>query len=182
MKEAISMGRYDLSSYTVRVLILLILPCVPLHAQHALAQEVVVIQQFIGSWEGQGELFGSKASFSMKWESVLGQQFVRLTFENGTKGPDGIDRTLQAVAFYKPIGEGRLEGTWFDSRGKVLPLQVSTEPTTLTTLWGTSSTEQGRTTYRLVDKGTIEVEDFVLKDDQWHQFGHATYQRVLGNQ
>ena len=176
------MGRYNLSTYTVRVLVFLILLYAPLHTQHALAQEVAVIQQFIGSWEGQGELFGSKASFSMKWESVLGQQFVRLTFENGTEGPDGISRTLQAVAFYRPIGEGRLEGTWFDSRGKVLPLQVSTEPTTMTTLWGTPATEQGRTMYRLVDKGKIEVEDFVLQGDQWHKFGHATYQRVPRNQ
>ena len=176
------MGRCNVSTFTMRVLVLLILLYAPLHTQHALAQEVAVIEQFIGSWEGQGELFGSKASFSMKWEWVLGQQFVHLTFENGMQGPDGTDRVLQAVAFYKPIGEGRLEGTWFDSRGTVQPLQVSTELTALTTLWGTPATEQGRTVYRLLDNGKIEVEDFVLKGDQWHKFGHATYRRLARDQ
>ena len=175
------MGRYHVFTCTTRVLALLILLQSPVHAQDAVAQQIPVIPEFIGAWEGQGDLFGSEATFSMKWEWVLGQQFVRLTFENRMQGPDGVERTLQAQAFYRPVGEGRLEGTWFDSRGMVLPLVGSTEPTTLTTLWGTPATEQGRTVYRLLDEGLIEVEDFVLKGDQWHKFGQAIYRRVASN-
>ena len=176
------MEHFHASTLTARVLALLFLLQAPLLSQAALAQDDSVLHQFIGAWEGEGELFGSEAAFSMEWEWVLGGKFVRLAFENGIQGPDGIDPILQAVAFYRPIGEGRFEGTWFDSRGTVLPLQVSTEPTTLTTLWGSPATEQGRTVYRLLDKGKIEVEDFVLKGDQWQKFAHATYRRVERNQ
>ena len=175
------MGCYHVVTCMTRVLTLLILLQAPLSAQDALVQESPVIHQFIGAWEGRGDLFGSDAAFSMKWDWVLGQQFVRLTFENRMQGPNDVDRTLQAQAFYKPVGAGQLEGTWFDSRGIVLPLLGSIEPTTLTTLWGTPATEQGRTVYRLLDEGQIKVEDFVLKGDQWHKFGQAIYRRVASN-
>ena len=128
------MGRRDINTYAIRVFVFLMMLYAPLLTPHVSAQEATVIQHFIGSWEGQGELFGSKVSFRMEWEWVLGEKFVRLEFENGMQGPDGVDPILQAVAFYRLIGEGRLEGTWFDSRGMVLPLQASTEPTSCPSL------------------------------------------------
>ncbi len=114
----------------------------------------------------------------MKWDWVLGQQFVRLRFENNMRGADGVERVLAAEAFYKPLPNGRFDGTWFDSRGVVLPLQGSIEEATLTTLWGTPETEQGKTVYRLLDGDQLEVTDFVLQNEQWNQFGHAIYTRV----
>ena len=175
------MGRDHVLKGTTRVLALLMLLQTPVHAQDSAAQQIPVISEFIGTWKGQGNLLGSEATFSMKWEWVLGQRFVRLTFENRMQGPDGVERVLQAQAFYRPVGEGRLEGTWFDSRGMVLPLVGSSEQTTLTTLWGTPATEEGRTVYRLLDEGLIEVKDFVLKGDQWQKFGQALYRRVASN-
>ena len=161
----------------VGIIAYLIILLVSLSTQRALAQEFPVIKEFIGVWEGHGKLFESEASFSMKWEWVLEKQFVRLTFQNKMPGPEGKNRILKAQAFYKPKEPGQFEGTWFDSRGMVLPLQGSTEDGVLTILWGTPESEQGRTVYRLLDESQIEVEDFVFKDSQWHQFGHATYKR-----
>ncbi len=156
------------------LIILLALHCAP----RAWAQEVRLIDQFIGTWEGQGKLFGADAAFSMEWEWVLEQQFVRLIFQNKTQSPDGGERILKAQAFYRPIGAGRFEGTWFDSRGMVLPLQGTAEENKLTTLWGTPETEQGRTVYRLVDESHLEVKDSVLQGGEWHEFGHALYERL----
>ena len=132
----------------------------------------------MGEWEGQGKLFGRDATFSMKWESVLGQQFVRLTFQNRMESEDGAARVLEAQALYKPTGPSAFEGTWFDSRGVVQPLRGSVEAEALTVLWGTPETEEGRTIYRLLDENRIEVEDFVLRDGEWSQFGSASYGRV----
>ena len=175
------MRRHTVSTRTNLTLTLLITLLAPLCTQRVSAQEVLVIHQFIGAWEGHGTLFGADATFSMKWEWVLEKQFVRLTFQNKMQSSEGVERILKAQAFYKPIGAGRFEGTWFDSRGMVLPLKGSAEQTTLTTLWGTPETEQGRTVYRLVDKSHLEVEDFVLKGDQWHHFGQAIYRRLARN-
>ncbi len=157
---------------------LLVILLAPLCTQQALAQEFPVIDQFIGAWEGRGTLFGADAEFSMEWEWVLDQQFVRLTFENRIQDADGTERILKAQAFYRLIEAGRFDGTWFDSRGIVLPLEGNAEQATLTTLWGTPETEQGRTVYHLLDESRLAVEDSVLQGDQWHTFGHAIYRRL----
>ena len=74
----------------------------------------------------------------------------------------------------------RFVGTWFDSRGVVLPLRATADQTTLTTNWGTPDTEQGRTVYRPSAKSELVVSDSVLTDGEWHQFGRAKYwRRVL---
>ena len=170
--------RYTVSTRSNRAPALLITLLALLSTPRASAQEVRLIDQFIGTWEGQGKLFGADAAFSMEWDWVLEQQFVRLIFQNKMKTPAGEERIFRARAFYRPIGAGRFEGTWFDSRGMVLPLQGTAGENSLTTLWGTPETEQGRTVYRLLDESHLEVEDSVLQDGQWHQFGHALYERL----
>lgn len=140
-------------------------------------QEDTLLHQFTGAWDGYGKLFGNEATFTMQWEWVLERQFIRLVFQNKIEREGRIAHKLDAQAYYKPIGAAQLEGTWFDSRGMVLPLQGSIEHHTLTMIWGTPETEQGRTVYRLLDRNRIEVEDFVWRNDQWDQFGHALYKR-----
>ena len=127
-----------------------------------------VIAALIGSWSGEGELFGQPATFAMTWAWELDGQFVRLTFDNGA---------IEAVAHYRVDGSDRLSGTWFDSRGEVVELRAVATDSTLTTRW-IAETEQGRTIYRVVDEATVEVEDAVLTDDGWRPFGRATYRRV----
>jgi hypothetical protein len=139
-----------------------------------------VFHLLVGAWEGTGSLFGSEASFRMEWEWVLNDRFVRLTFQNRREGSDGVERVMDAQAFYKPAKTGHHEGTWFDSRGVVQPLQGENVDSVLTVLWGTAETEQGRTVYRVQGEDQLEVEDAVLKEGQWHPFGRAVYRRVEG--
>jgi hypothetical protein len=144
----------------------------------AQVQTPALIDRFTGEWEGKGTLMGADAEFKMTWERVLQGKFVRLTFQNKMRGSDGVDRVLNAQAFYKPEASGQFSGTWFDSRGMVLPLKANAEGDTLTTHWGSADTEQGRTIYRLVDQNKFEVEDFVLRGGEWRRFGSAAYQRT----
>jgi hypothetical protein len=144
----------------------------------AFAQDGSSINRLIGAWNGKGKLFGAEAEFMMTWEWVLADKFAHLTFQNKIKRSSGEEQVFKARAFYKPEGEKQFQGTWFDSRGMVLPLQASAEDSALTTLWGSPETEQGRTVYRIIDRDTIEVNDFVLtKDGQWRNFGYAVYHR-----
>jgi len=135
----------------------------------AVAQEAFV-NNLIGLWHGNGKLFGSNAEFKMNWEWTLDKKFVYLTFQN---------KVIKAQAFYQATGADEYIGTWFDSRGMVLPLKAGVKDSALVTLWGSPETEQGRTIYRLMDPDKIKVSDFVLKDNEWHQFSEAVYNRVF---
>ena len=97
------------------------------------------IDELVGSWTGTGKLLGTDSDFSMQWEWVFDGKFARLTFQN---------KFLKAEAFYKATRSDQYEGTWFDSRGKVLPLKAKVENATLVTHWGSDTTERGRTVYR----------------------------------
>jgi hypothetical protein len=161
--------------YTCRVLAFAVVTLVA--GTGASAEDVSVIDGFIGTWEGEGRLFGIDATFSMQWERVLDEQFVRLTFRNRLEVADGEQRGLDAIAFYRPRDDGGFDGTWFDSRGSVHPLSASADQATLTTSWGTPETEQGRTVYHLISAGQLDVQDVVLRGEEWQPFGRATYRR-----
>ncbi|MFQ5652713.1 MAG: DUF6265 family protein [bacterium] len=132
------------------------------------AQEEALLDSFIGSWRGAGTLFGQQAEFVMTWERVLHGQFVRLSFRNPA---------IQAEAFYHLTDSPESRGTWIDSRGVILPLTAVVHDSVLETTWGSAETEQGRTTYRLLEPNAMNVTDFVFKDGQWRRFGHARYTR-----
>ena len=139
-----------------------------------------VIERLIGSWEGEGKLFGRPARFSMSWSWTLGQQFVELRFENRLVQEDGTEqKVLEAVALYRVTDDGTLSGTWFDSRGQVVELNAAATADTLSTHW-TADTEEGRTTYRVIDADTVEVEDHVLGEEGWRAFGSAVYRKMDG--
>lgn len=139
-----------------------------------------VIEHLIGSWEGEGELFGRPARFSMSWSWTLEQQFVELRFENRLVQEDGsAQKVLEAVALYRVTDDGALSGTWFDSRGQVVELSAAATADALSTHW-TADTEEGRTTYRVIDADTVEVEDHVLGEEGWRPFGSAVYRKTDG--
>ena len=146
-------------------------------SENVTAQEAL-FERFLGSWSGAGQLFGAEARFEMNWERVLDNKFVRLTFRNSFKDSGGGERSLNAQAFYKATSEGRFRGTWFDSRGMILPLKSTFEDSVLTTLWGAPESEEGRTVYRLHADDRIEVDDYINKDGKWQRFGHAVYHRA----
>ena len=133
------------------------------------------IDRLRGTWTGKGRLFGAEATFSMVWRTVLEGKFMRLIFENRVPVAGGGDRVLKAQAFYRTLEDGSIEGTWFDSRGQVLPLKGSFEENKFTVLWGSAETEQGRTVYEKLDRKNLMVSDYVLKDGEWEKFGSAHY-------
>ncbi len=46
-------------------------------------------------------------------------------------------------------------------------------------LWGSPEKEEGKSTYRLLDEGTMEVVDSVKqKDGTWKEFGRVVVKRT----
>lgn len=54
--------------------------------------------------------------------------------------------------------------------------QVRKADGALTTYWGRTETEEGKTRYALNAEGGLSVTDWVKKNGNWHQFMHADYQ------
>jgi hypothetical protein len=69
-------------------------------------------------------------------------------------------------------------GTWFDSRGYMLPVRATLDAQAFTSEWGGAGTEQGRTIYQLVEADVLEVTDFVrATDGTYREFGRSRLRR-----
>ena len=123
-----------------------------------------------GRWEGDGELFGRPAKFTMRWESVFDGAFTKMEFSNQIIG---FEKPFLATAYYQATSKS---GIWVDSRGVTQNLTLTLNDKTLTVIW-VSPEEKGKTTYSMLADGKMQVHDFVLKGDDWHSFGTALYSK-----
>jgi hypothetical protein len=98
--------------------------------------------------------------------------------KNDSRTPAGAQQVFEGHVYYEPKSDGSISGTWFDSRGVSFAVKGSFAGDTLTVLWGNPAQEQGKSVYRLLDAGTLEVTDSVLlKDGTWRQFATAVVKR-----
>lgn len=136
-----------------------------------------ITTRLLGSWRGEGKVMGLESRIQMKWERVLGGKFVRITFRNEMRGPQG-PQIFEGHGYYQAQPDGSYRGQWFDSGGEAHPIQGRAEGDALIADWGTKETKQGRTIYRLLAENTVEVVDSVLsKEGQWREFGRSKFVR-----
>lgn len=133
------------------------------------------IDLLLGKWEGHGELFGNAARFSMEWTYILGNQFLQLNFENSIESSNVPNGKLTALGIYKKQENNKYTGSWFDSRGIQHQLDATFDNGILNTVWSNASLQKGKTIYKLINKRTIEVKDYIWKGDQWSEFASAIY-------
>jgi hypothetical protein len=128
------------------------------------------VDHLVGSWEGEGELFGAPTRFAMTWIPELDGRFLGLHYE--IRG----NVQMQALAHYRISDSDTLQGVWVDSRGEILQLAATATDSTLEALWH-APTERGRTVYRRIGSDSLEVQDFVRGETGWRLFGTARYSR-----
>lgn len=153
----------------------LLLPLVILLSDYSFAQITTnnILEKLNGNWIAKGSAFGMPAIIKMKWSPVLEEKFCELKYSMLMTGKDGNQMVFEGVAYYKHLSETTYTATWFDSQGNMHPITGSSDATTLTSLWGTPETQQGKTTYRLAGNNEVEVTDYVLKKDgTWNKFNH----------
>ncbi len=131
--------------------------------------------QLEGKWNGEGNLFGAPAAFQMSWKKVLNDRFVQLDFKNSFNRNDR-SYEMTARGMYQAVQDS-VSGTWFDSRGQMLPLKGKVEDDSLVVFWGDVTTERGKTVYTLQAADSVVVQDYVMKDGSYQLFGEATYSR-----
>ncbi len=157
------------------LLSLLLLLLVPAYAS---SQDDKFLKRLQGEWEGDGTALGGAARLRIKWEWVLDNKFLRLSLRSEMSAADGARRLFEGQAYYRPSGVDKYVAHWFDSRGVTFPIKAQLDGSTLVAWWGTPETEEGKSTYQLIDETTMEIVDSVkLKDGTFREFGRAKLTR-----
>lgn len=145
----------------------------------AAAQTDKFLNSLKGDWQGEGKAFGGAAHLRLKWEWVLDNKFLRLTLRNEISAPNGAKQIFEGQAYYRSAGVDKYQAHWFDSRGTTFPIRALLEDNTLTAWWGSPETEEGKSTYQLIDEATMQVVDSVKqKDGTFREFARVTLKRL----
>lgn len=146
--------------------------------QTSAPQRDSVLERLDGVWQGEGKTLGMNAHMRMHWEWVLGKKFLRLSLLNEMTPPSGPTQIFEGQAYYRSLGEAKFEATWFDSRGLTFPIKAAADGNALIAFWGSAETEQGKSTYRILEPNKLEVIDEVRqKDGSFKPFGRFILQR-----
>jgi hypothetical protein len=130
------------------------------------------LRALAGGWIGSGAVMKREAHVELTITPVLGERFVRLHWVNHG-GREGRD-LFEGLAVYQERPDGSFAATWWDSQGARHAVTATVEGAALTALWG----ERGRTVYRLLESGELEVVDSVKRPDGgWGEFGRTTLKR-----
>jgi hypothetical protein len=133
------------------------------------------IQQLRGHWSAPCDAWGTPAQCDLIWGAGLHPNHLTVKYTISSENDSSMIFSGQGVYRINELG---LDGYWSASNGAIHPLKASWKSEGLTTHWGQSSTEQGRSTYQLVGENELLVTDSVLTKDGWREFMQVQYQRV----
>lgn len=163
------------------IVIVLVIGSLGLYAQSGNQEnkqkEYSIISALVdNNWTGTGILMGKEATFTMDWQKVLHNKFIKLEFQNKRKSEDNETMVFKATGFYKIVNDTTIVGNWYDNRGITFALKGFIKENELTIIWGNDNTEMGKTIYHYIkDYNKITVEDFVMQNGKYAKFGNATY-------
>jgi hypothetical protein len=132
-----------------------------------------------GSWSGEGNVGGLPAKVEMTWSPAFDGRFMRVTWLNLMTGKDGNTLRFEGEGTYEPVPNemGVHAGTWYDSQGTSHPLSGRVAGDSLITEWGPPGAPVGRTTYRLLESGTLSVHDEIQRNGTWYTFGRTSFRK-----
>ena len=122
-------------------------------------------------------MFGRDVVVNLSWTPALGGRFSKIHVFY--RSPDDAQRfEFEGTGYYRADSDSHFTGTWFDSQGHIHPLMADLHDVTLTTSWGTASTELGQSVYRLLENSHLEVIDSVKNENgKWQEFSTAVVSR-----
>jgi hypothetical protein len=131
-----------------------------------------LLRRLAGGWIGTGSVLDRDSHVELTVTPVLGGRFLELRWVNGG-GEDGRE-LFEGLAVYEEKADGTLAASWWDSLGARHEVAAAVEGAAITALWG----DRGRTVYRLLETGELEVTDSVRREDgDWSEFGRCTLRR-----
>jgi hypothetical protein len=123
----------------------------------------------VGSWRGAGTRIGAATEARLDVRPALGGRFIELSY---------VSSGFEGRAFYRRVEGARWRGEWFDNRGVHFGIDATEGERTLTADWGSDAAERGRTVYRLLQDGRLELVDQVTgRDGIQREFARHTLAR-----
>jgi len=130
-----------------------------------------------GDWRSDGNAFGQPAASQMRWSPVMDNCFWQVDYEIETN--PGTDNANVFMGRGVHISEdGNVSGSWIDNQAVLHRLRGTITDTELLVFWGEPAETLGRSRYRVLDDGNIQVTDWILRDDGWRQFNDNVFVRV----
>ncbi|MGE0180093.1 MAG: hypothetical protein AB7O91_09780 [Sphingomonas sp.] len=111
----------------------------------------------VGDWRGNGTMMGNASEAVLEVRPALERQFLELRLRMGPG--------FEGRAYYRALDGNRWRGHWLDSRGSSFDIEAAADGRVLTANWGSESTGRGRSVYRLLDDGRLEVADSIVARD-----------------
>jgi len=131
-----------------------------------------LLRALAGGWIGSGEVANREAHVELELAPVLAGKYYRLSWLSS--GGKAGRELFEGLAIYEERPDGTLDATWWDSQGARHAVAAAVVGEALTALWG----DRGRTVYRLLPSGELEVTDSVkMADGSWSEFGRTTLKR-----
>lgn len=134
--------------------------------------------RLIGTWTGEGEVpHGGEDEVEMRfhilWEWVLGDRFMRGTFQMTLWREGVLERTSEGHLYLRPTGERRAELWYFSSEGsgKACQGHAQAGQDTVTFQWslGPEGEDEGRMVVRFEGEGEARMTLYEREDpgEEW---------------
>lgn len=133
-----------------------------------------------GEWQGTGRMFDRPSEVTLSIGPALEGRETAMAYRARVAAADLQPQIrFEAHATFRLEGRNRLIGRWNDSAGNDHPIRGQVSGTEMTTIWGETRTEIGRSSYRLAPDGSMTVIDSVLQPDgSWRMFATASYRKA----
>jgi len=133
---------------------------------------------FTGSWHGQGRFMGNDATYDLVITPVLDSKFVQFSVRYAWRDSAGKDLSFTGQGTYPAQAKPSMRGAWFDSEGHHFSSTAFLEnERALIVHWGDGELK-GRTEYRVLDSGELQVGDSFERDGKWQKFSDARLKKA----
>lgn len=150
------------------------------HAQSPPAETAApaTLDWMVGEWSGKGKLFGRDSEVELTVKPVAAGAAYSLDYRIYVAADgDATEMRFAAHGFFQR-GKGRKwHGRWVDNFGNLHDISGTLDAQAMTTLWGSPSTEIGRSSYSIAG-GKLQIVDWALaKDGNFSEFARSQLNR-----
>lgn len=108
---------------------------------------------------------------------MLGSEFFRIEYRIDIKRGRAAE-TFEGVGYYRLQSGPSVLGFWADNGGDLHPITAEISPQAVVSHSGKAGGKQGRTEYRLLEDGSVQVTDWLLTAEGWKLFNKTGFTRV----
>ena len=140
------------------------------------SDSTTIFQQLNGLWQSDGQAFGQTARSTMKWQSTLDGRYFRVNYNISFGPADAPSGSFTGVGYYRLDSESEtVSGFWADNTGDLHPIDAAVGDGRLLSTWGIEGSKLGRTAYKILEDGKVQVTDWIWRDGDFRQFNQNAF-------